>query len=81
VRAFIETAMETARDLAVAARREGLPQRIDSVELVAKLTVSREAGGGLAFTIPALTAGAISAGATRTVEEANTIKLVFLRTP
>lgn len=81
VRAFIETAMETARDLAVAAKREGLPQRIESVELVAKLTVSRKAGGGIAFTIPALTAGGISAGASRAVEEANTIKLVFLRTP
>ncbi|MBC8647127.1 MAG: hypothetical protein H7X85_08190 [Thermoanaerobaculia bacterium] len=81
VRAFVETAMETARDLALAAAREGIPQRLESVELVAKLAVSRKGGGGISFTIPALAGATIGAGASRATEDTNTIKLLFLRAP
>ena len=73
--------METARDLALAAAREGIPQRLESVELVAKLAVSRKRGGGISFTIPALAGATIGAGASRTAEDVNTITLVFLRAP
>jgi hypothetical protein len=79
VKAFVETAMETARDLALAAKREGLPQQLKSVELVAKLTVSRKIGGGIGFTVPTVTTVAASAGASRAVEEANTVTLIFQR--
>jgi hypothetical protein len=81
VKAFVEAAMETARELALAAAREGLPQRLDSVELVAKILLSRKGAGGISFTIPALAGATIGAGASRSVEDTNTVKLVFLRAP
>ncbi|MFN2384838.1 MAG: trypco2 family protein [Thermoanaerobaculia bacterium] len=81
VRSFVETAMEAARDLALAAAREGLPQRLDSVELVAKIVVSRKGSGGISFSIPAVAGATIGAGLTRSIEDTNTIKLVFLRAP
>jgi NTP-dependent ternary system trypsin peptidase co-occuring protein len=81
VRQFVEAAMETARSIARVAAREGLPQRIESVELVAKLAASRKAGGGIAFTVPVLTGVGLEGGASRTAQEANTVKLVFLRVP
>ena len=46
VREFIEDAMHAARDLARAASDAGLPQRLKSVDLTAKLTRSRKLGGG-----------------------------------
>jgi hypothetical protein len=73
--------METARDLALAAAREGLPQRLESVELVAKIVLSRKGAGGISFTIPALAGATVGAGASRTIADTNTIKLVFLRAP
>ena len=41
VREFVEAAMNTARDLARATAAAGLPQRLKSVELTAKITRSR----------------------------------------
>jgi len=81
VRAFIETAMETARSIALAAAAHGLPQRLESVELVAKLGASRKTGGGLSFTVPALASASLGVSGSRLAEEVNTIKLVFQRTP
>jgi len=77
VREFIDAAMNTARDIARAAASAGLPQKIQSVELTAKITRSKKAGGGISATIPAWvkpTAGA-QAGTAR--DEENTVRLVF----
>lgn len=81
VQAFVESAMETAREIAEAASRGGLPQRLESVELVAKLGVSRTAGGGVSFTVPALVGASVGVTGSRIAEEVNTVKLVFLRVP
>ncbi|HEY3203876.1 MAG TPA: hypothetical protein VGL03_09470 [Thermoanaerobaculia bacterium] len=77
VREFIDAAMNTARDLARVTSESGLPQRIQSVELVAKITRSKKAGGGIAVTIPVAIKPSIGIDAGVTREEENTVRLVF----
>ena len=81
VREFIDAAMNTARDLARAAESAGLPQRLHTVELTAKITRSRKVGGGIAATIPAWVKPSIGAelGSSREIE--NTVRLFFEARP
>ena len=72
---FVEAAMASARDLARAAAREGLPQKLREVELVAKIVRSDRAEGGLGFTFLAGTS--LSGGVGRSRDETNTVRLVF----
>ena len=77
VREFVEAAMNTARDLARATAAAGLPQRLKSVELTAKITRSRTLAGGITATIPAWVRPSIGAEAGRSREEENTVKMYF----
>jgi hypothetical protein len=77
VREFVEAAMNTARDLARAAAALGLPQRLRSVELTAKITRSRTLAGGIAATIPAWVKPSVGVEAGRSREEENTVKMYF----
>ena len=77
VREFVEAAMNTARDLARATSAAGLPQRLKSVELTAKITRSRTLSGGIAATIPAWVRPSLGAEAGRTAGDENTVKLIF----
>ena len=77
VREFIEAAMHTARDLARASDAAGLPQKIRSVELTAKITRSRKAGGGIAATIPAWVKPSIGGELSSSRENENVVKLTF----
>lgn len=77
VREFIEDAMNTARDLARAASDAGLPQKIRTVELTAKITRSRKLGGGISATIPAWVKPSIGANLGSSREEENTVRLFF----
>jgi hypothetical protein len=72
---FVEAAMATAREIAAAASTEGLPQKLREVELTAKIVRSQRLDGGIAFTAPG--APALSAGAGRVDDEANSVRLVF----
>lgn len=72
---FVEAAMAAARELAAAASREGLPQKLREVELSARIVRSGRLQGGIAFT--ALAGPGLSADAGRVDEETNTIRLVF----
>jgi len=72
---FVEAAMAAARELAAAASREGLPQKLREVELSARIVRSGRLQGGIAFT--ALAGPALSADVGRVDEETNTIRLVF----
>lgn len=73
---FVEAAISAARELAAAAAREGLPQKLREVELTAKIVRSGRMEGGIAFT--GLGAASLDAGATRGAEETNTVRLVFV---
>jgi hypothetical protein len=77
VREFIEAAMNTARDLARASDAAGLPQKIRSVELTAKITRSRKMGGGIAATIPAWVKPSIGAELASSREGENVVKMIF----
>ncbi len=77
VREFVEAAMNTARDLARATAEAGLPQRLRSVELTAKITRSRTLSGGIAATIPAWVRPSVGAELGRTTGEENTVRMVF----
>lgn len=77
VREFVEAAMNTARDLARATGSAGLPQRLKSVELTAKITRSRTLSGGIAATIPAWVRPSLGVEAGRATEDENTVKLIF----
>ena len=77
VREFIEDAMGTARDLARAASEAGLPQRIRTVELTAKITRSGKVGGGITATIPAWIQPSVGVELGRAREDENTVKLFF----
>lgn len=72
---FVEAAMAAARELAAAASREGLPQKLREVELSARIVRSGRLQGGIAFT--ALAGPGLSADAGRVDEETNTVRLVF----
>jgi hypothetical protein len=77
VREFVEAAMNTARDLARAAADAGLPQRLNSMELTAKITRSRTLSGGIAATIPAWVRPSLGVEAGRTAADENSVKLIF----
>jgi hypothetical protein len=77
VREFIEDAMNTARDLARAAADAGLPQKVRTVELTAKITRSRKLGGGITATIPAWVKPSIGLDLGSSREEENTVRLFF----
>jgi len=77
VREFVEAAMNTARDLARATSAAGLPQRLKSVELTAKITRSRKISGGIAATIPAWVRPSLGVDAGRTAGDENTVRLIF----
>ena len=77
VREFVEAAMNTARDLARATTEAGLPQRLRSVELTAKITRSRTLSGGIAATIPAWVKPSVGAELGRTSDEENTVRMIF----
>jgi hypothetical protein len=73
---FVEAAISAARELAAAAAREELPQKLREVELTAKIVRSGRMEGGIAFT--GLGAASLGAGASRGAEETNTVRLVFV---
>ena len=77
VRDFIDAAMNTARDLARAAAAAGLPQKLQSVQLTAKITRSKKFGGGIAATIPAWVKPSVGLEAASSREDENVVKLVF----
>lgn len=77
VREFVDAAMNTARDLARAAAAAGLPQRIRTVELTARITRSRKLGGGITATIPAWVKPSIGAEFGTSREDQNIVKLIF----
>ena len=77
VREFVDAAMNTARDLARAASSAGLPQRLKSMELTARITRSRTLSGGIAATIPAWVRPSLGVEAGRATEDENTVKLIF----
>lgn len=72
---FVEAAMAAARELAAAAGREGLPQKLSEVELSARIVRSGRIGGGVAFT--AIAGPGLSADAGRVDDETNSVRLVF----
>ncbi len=74
---FVDAAMNTARDLARAATAAGLPQRLRSVELTAKITRSRTQSGGIAATIPAWVKPSIGGELNRKSEDENTVRMFF----
>ena len=77
VREFIDAAMRTARDLARASDAAGLPQKIHSVELTAKITRSRKSGGGIAATIPSWVKPSIGGELSSSRESENVVKMTF----
>ena len=77
MREFVEAAMNTARDLARAAESAGLPQRLQSVELTAKITRSRTLSGGIRATVPAWVRPSLGVEARRTGEDENVVRMIF----
>ena len=73
---FVEAAMASARELARVAAREGFPQKLREVELVAKIVRSERVQGGLGFTFVA--GASVSGGVGRSADETNTVRLVFV---
>ncbi|HYX21463.1 MAG TPA: hypothetical protein VFA98_11520 [Thermoanaerobaculia bacterium] len=81
VREFVEAAMNTARDLARAAAAAGMPQRLTSVELTAKITRSKKAGGGISAEIPAWVRPSVGADVSASRQDENTVRMVFAASP
>jgi hypothetical protein len=81
VRELVVDAMHAARDLARAASEAGLPQRLKGVELTAKLTRSRKLGGGITATFPSVIKPSLGVEAGKTLEEENTLHMVFEAPP
>jgi len=77
VKEFVDAAMNTARDLARAASAAGMPQRLTAVELTARITRSKKAGGGISAVIPAWVRPSVGADVAATRQEENTVRLVF----
>jgi hypothetical protein len=77
VREFVDSAMNTARDLAKAAADAGLPQRLRTVELTAKITRSKKYGAGITATIPAWVKPSIGVEAGTSRSDENTVKMYF----
>ena len=69
--------MNTARDLARAAAAAGLPQRLKSTELTAKITRSRTLSGGISATIPAWVRPSLGVEAGKVTAGENTVRLIF----
>ena len=72
---FVDAAIAAARDLAGAASRAGLPQKLREVELTARIVRSSRAEGGIAFTVPA--GVRVGGSAARGWDDTNTVRLVF----
>jgi hypothetical protein len=72
---FVDAAIAAARELAAAGERAGLPQKLRSVELTAKIVRANRVEGGIAFT--GIGAAGFGGSASRSSEEANTVRLVF----
>jgi hypothetical protein len=72
---FVDAAIVSARELAAAAERAGLPQKLREVELTARIVRSNRLGGAIAFT----DFGPVGLGgsASRSFENTNTVRLVF----
>ncbi|HEY7575564.1 MAG TPA: hypothetical protein VIB08_10405 [Thermoanaerobaculia bacterium] len=77
VREMVEDAMNAARDLARAAADAGLPQKLRGVELTAKITRSRNVGGGITATFPSWLKPSLGVEARSSREEENTLHLIF----
>jgi hypothetical protein len=77
VREFVESAMDAARDLARAASDAGLPQRLKSVELTAKIARSKKYGAGITATIPVWVKPSVGAEAGTSRTDENTVKMFF----
>lgn len=71
--------MNAARDLARAASDAGLPQKLKSVVLTAKITRSRKAGGGITATFPSWLKPSLGVDARTTRDDENTLHLIFER--
>jgi hypothetical protein len=72
---FVDAAIEAARELAAAAAREGLPQKLSEVELTARIVRSGRIEGRLGF--ESLARPSASAGIAVISDETNTVRLVF----
>jgi tartrate dehydratase alpha subunit/fumarate hydratase class I-like protein len=72
---FVDAAIAAARELAAAAARSGLPQKLSEVELTAKIVRSNRFESGISFT--GIGPAGLGGGASRTSDEANTVRLVF----
>jgi hypothetical protein len=69
--------MDAARDLARAASDAGLPQRLKSVELTAKIARSKKYGAGITATIPVWVKPSVGAEAGTSRTDENTVKMFF----
>jgi len=74
---FVDSAMNTARDVARAAQAAGLPQKLSGMELTAKITRSKTAGGGITATIPVWVKPSIGGELHATRDEENVVRMVF----
>jgi len=74
---FVESAMNTARDLARVATAAQLPQRLNSVELSAKITRSGKLGGGISASLPSVVKPSLGVDLGKSFEEENTVRLLF----
>jgi len=72
---FVDAAIEAARELAAAAAREGLPQKLRGLELTARIVRSGRIEGGIGFL--SLANPSFYAEAARISDESNTVRLVF----
>ena len=72
---FVDAAIAAARELADAAARAALPQKLSQVELSARIVRSHRVQGGVAFT--GLGPVSLGGSASRATDETNTVRLVF----
>lgn len=72
---FVDAAIAAARELADAAARAALPQKLSQVELSARIVRSHRVQGGVAFT--GLGPVSLGGSASRASDETNTVRLVF----
>jgi hypothetical protein len=73
---FVDAAIAAARELADAAARAALPQKLSQVELTARIVRSHRLQGGVAFT--GLGPVSLGGAASRASDETNTVRLVFV---
>lgn len=73
---FVDAAIEAARELAAAAAREGLPQKLAGLDLTARIVRSGRIEGGIGFL--SLANPSFYAEAARIYDETNTVRLVFV---